>query len=70
MPVTISDIDAINIQQALDSARSFISLFDLQESIRKLNRQNRSSPLTLALDDAYERITRYLEPEGDNDGVQ
>lgn len=64
--ITISDVDAINIQQALDTARSFTALLDIQEGLRKLNRQNRSSALTLALDEAYERITRYLEVE---DGV-
>ena len=66
--VTISEVDAIMIQETLETAKSLSAVMDLTDSLRKLNRQNRSSPLTLSLDKAWERITSYLEGEDDGTG--
>jgi len=67
MTKQIEEVDAINIQETLDSVRSYLNLYDLQDSIRKLNRQSRSSPLTIAVEEAYSRITRVIE--GDDNVV-
>lgn len=66
--IPVNEVDLIMIQETLETAKSLSAVMDLTESLRKLNRQNRSSPLTLSLDKAYERLTYYLEGEDDDTG--
>lgn len=66
--VQVKEIDLIMMLETLETAKSLSAVLDLTEALRKLNRQNRSSPLTLALDQCYDRVSEYLNGE-DDDGV-
>lgn len=48
--VTLTEVEAGSLLETLDAAHNCLWVEDLRDSYRKLNRQSRSSPLTLAVE--------------------
>lgn len=73
VPVLLSDLESI--LSTVTAAHSWSVTEDLRDSYRKLNRQNRGSAMTLALANAQDKLTDYIEegvkvrPEETTDAV-
>lgn len=71
--VPVSDLESI--LHSVTAAHSWSVTEDLRDSYRKLNRQNRGSAMTLALANAKDKLTDYIEegqkvrPEEDTNDV-
>jgi hypothetical protein len=58
--ITLSSAEAQGLYEALSTAHNYLWVLDLSESYRKLNRQNRSSPLTLEVERYSKLIAERL----------
>jgi hypothetical protein len=59
--VSVRLSDLIQVRDSLNSSYYHNLALDMADSYRKLNRQNRGSPMTLALQAALAKTNEYLD---------
>jgi hypothetical protein len=64
--ITLSATEGQLLLETLSAAHNCLWAEDLHETYRKLNRQNRSSPLTLSVEQARDMLAAKLGVEVDD----
>lgn len=62
--VTLRLSDLVQVRDSLNSSYYHNLALDMADSYRKLNRQNRGSAMTLALQASLEKVNEYLDAAG------
>jgi hypothetical protein len=61
--ITLTEVEANRVIESLTAAYNFFYVRDLSDSYLKLNRQNRSSPITLDLEATLALLAEKIDDE-------